>query len=446
MKKVRILNVIALILNVLILGLVGWAIYLTSSILHALVYFTFISNALAGVAALLCIICNIRAIATGKKTPAAIHIMHLTTVVMLTITMATVVGFLGPVAGYGNDVLYNNFSLMGNNFYMHLVIPSLSILAFIFTANASKSKWWHCAFVTIVPALYGTFYLLNSQFQWVKVVGGDQVTYDWYQFVAIAGLWGAVGIFAGMLVVGFGIALLFWLINRGLNNAYFKPLAEPYTASSSYTSSLKEEKEEKPVEEAPEEESAPEEEPVVEAAVVEEEKPQLKEEPKPAKKEEKPAPKKEAKPEPKKEAKPAKKEEAPKKAEPKKAEEKPAKKEEKPAPKKAEPKPAAKKAEPKKAEAKPAKKEEKPAPKKEAKPEPAKEGPTKVYHLTKRKEDGMWAITFVGGQKAVKLFKTKKEAEAALAVLTENQGATALIRNSKGAKAGKFASSIKTNK
>ena len=57
----------------------------------------------------------------------------------------------------------------------------------------------------------------------------------------------------------------------------------------------------------------------------------------------------------------------------------------------------------------------------------------------------MWAITFVGGQKAVKLFKTKKEAEAALKVLTENQGATALIRNSKGAKAGKFASSIKTD-
>ena len=64
---------------------------------------------------------------------------------------------------------------------------------------------------------------------------------------------------------------------------------------------------------------------------------------------------------------------------------------------------------------------------------------------TKRKEDGMWAITFVGGKKPVKLFKTKKEAEEYLAVLTKNQGATALIRNSKGAKAGKFASSIKSD-
>lgn len=90
-------------------------------------------------------------------------------------------------------------------------------------------------------------------------------------------------------------------------------------------------------------------------------------------------------------------------------------------------KPVVKKAQPDKKPAAPAKKEDS----------------KKVYHLTKRKEDGMWAITFVGGTKAVKLFKTKKEAEEALKTLTENQGASALIRNSKGAKAGKFASSIK---
>ena len=94
-------------------------------------------------------------------------------------------------------------------------------------------------------------------------------------------------------------------------------------------------------------------------------------------------------------------------------------------------KPAPKKEEPKKA-----------APKKE---EPKKAEGTKVYHLTKRKEDDMWAITFVGGSKPVKLFKTKKEAEEYLETLTKNQGATALIRNSKGAKAGKFASSIKAD-
>ena len=84
--------------------------------------------------------------------------------------------------------------------------------------------------------------------------------------------------------------------------------------------------------------------------------------------------------------------------------------------------------------------------KKPAAKKPAEKESTKVYHLTKRKEDNMWAITFVGGEKAVKLFKTKKEAEEYLEVLSKNQGATALIRNSKGAKAGKFASSMKNAK
>ncbi len=107
--------------------------------------------------------------------------------------------------------------------------------------------------------------------------------------------------------------------------------------------------------------------------------------------------------------------------------------------------PAPKKEAPKKAPAKkPAPKKAAPAKKPASKPATSKESDTKVYYLTKRKEDGMWAITFVGGQKAVKLFKTKKEAEEHLATLTKNQGATALIRNSKGAKAGKFASSIKS--
>ena len=62
--------------------------------------------------------------------------------------------------------------------------------------------------------------------------------------------------------------------------------------------------------------------------------------------------------------------------------------------------------------------EKKVAAKKPAAKKPAEKESKKVYHLTKRKEDDMWAITFVGGEKAVKLFKTKKEAEEYLEVLS----------------------------
>ena len=82
----------------------------------------------------------------------------------------------------------------------------------------------------------------------------------------------------------------------------------------------------------------------------------------------------------------------------------PAKKE---AVKKAEPskKPAAKKPEAKKPEAK------KPAPKAaEKKPAAKKEEVNfRTYHLVKR-PDGKWEVKYAGGQKAIKLFNTQKEA------------------------------------
>lgn len=78
----------------------------------------------------------------------------------------------------------------------------------------------------------------------------------------------------------------------------------------------------------------------------------------------------------------------------------------------------------------------KPAPKAAAKPEP-KEG-KRVYHVAKR-EDGMWAVKFAGGEKAIKLFKTKVEAEAYTKQMAKNQGGVMLTHNSKGANKGKIA-------
>ena len=87
-------------------------------------------------------------------------------------------------------------------------------------------------------------------------------------------------------------------------------------------------------------------------------------------------------------------------------------------------KPAPKKPLVKKAE--PAKKKE--APKKEA---------TRTYHLVKR-SDGKWEVKFAGGQKAIKLFDTQKEAIEYSKKMAENQGGSMLIHNSKGANKGKI--------
>lgn len=63
---------------------------------------------------------------------------------------------------------------------------------------------------------------------------------------------------------------------------------------------------------------------------------------------------------------------------------------------------------------------------------------TKVYHISKRKEDGKWTIKFAGGEKVIKLFKTKEEAIAYGDAVAGNQGGIVLVHASKGAKAGKI--------
>ena len=89
-------------------------------------------------------------------------------------------------------------------------------------------------------------------------------------------------------------------------------------------------------------------------------------------------------------------------------------------------KPAAKKAEP--AKKAPAKKAAKPEPKKEA---------TRTYHLVKR-SDGKWEVKFAGGQKAIKLFDTQKEAIEYSKKMADNQGGSMLVHNSKGANKGRI--------
>lgn len=98
--------------------------------------------------------------------------------------------------------------------------------------------------------------------------------------------------------------------------------------------------------------------------------------------------------------------------------------------------------------------EEKPAPAKNAAPKKSEEGEKKespkkpagekkdapayrTYHLVKR-DDGKWEVKFAGGQKAIKLFNTQKEAVEYAKVLAENQGGTYLIHNSKGANKGRI--------
>lgn len=64
---------------------------------------------------------------------------------------------------------------------------------------------------------------------------------------------------------------------------------------------------------------------------------------------------------------------------------------------------------------------------------------TRVYHVVKR-SDGKWEVKFAGGEKAIKLFNTQKEAVEYSKVMAENQDGALLVHNSKGKNKGKIKS------
>jgi len=102
-------------------------------------------------------------------------------------------------------------------------------------------------------------------------------------------------------------------------------------------------------------------------------------------------------------------------------------------------KPAAKKPAPaKKAEPKKAAPAKKPAPKAAPKKEEKKPVDFRNYHVSKRKEDGKWQVKYAGGEKAIKLFDTQKEALEYTNKMAANQGGSVLVHASKGAQKGKI--------
>ena len=78
-----------------------------------------------------------------------------------------------------------------------------------------------------------------------------------------------------------------------------------------------------------------------------------------------------------------------------------------------------------------------PAKKAPAKKPVKKEVNYRTYHLVKR-NDGMWEVKFAGGSKAIKLFKTQKEALAYSEKMAENQGASVAVHASKGKSKGRI--------
>ena len=79
----------------------------------------------------------------------------------------------------------------------------------------------------------------------------------------------------------------------------------------------------------------------------------------------------------------------------------------------------------------------KPAPKAAPKKEEKKVVDFRNYHVAKR-ADGKWQVKYAGGEKAIKLFDTQKEALEYTKKMAANQGGSVLVHASNGAQKGKI--------
>ena len=128
-----------------------------------------------------------------EKYPTWVVIVKMIAVICLTVTFLTVLGYLAPLMGF-------LAVFEGANFYMHLIVPVLSIVTFILLEPKVDIKFkWN--FFSIIPTgTYGTIYIICvAAFNDYGNVSG----WDWYAFGTYGIGIGLVMLF-GLNLVGFG--------------------------------------------------------------------------------------------------------------------------------------------------------------------------------------------------------------------------------------------------
>ena len=353
-------------------------------------YFTVESCLFLGLVALIEIPFLINSISKRRYlVPGFLQALKLVAVTMTTLTMITALSWLSVAFG---------FALMveGVNLFLHILIPALGLLTFIIFEAQSRYKIKHAFYVAIPMAGYIFFYFAAIFLFDIGIKDWYVLAYDYAEGVRSEN----VNILKSILsIVIFLIApvvlsLVICLLNKLFYKAFFvrKPLPNPEDTKTPEGKKVVIIKDVKKDEEATEpelvEDEAPEE--VKEEPVEEPEEEEAEEEPVEEKNEEK-----------------AKKPASSKKS--------------------ADSKPKAKKEPAKKA---PAKKAAQPV----ASSEFGKyEGKTRVYHISQSKSvDGQWQVKLAGGDKAIKIFKTQKEAIDFAKGLIRTQGGSIRIHSMKG--------------
>lgn len=198
-----------LFFNFLIVVLVLISVYLMfttsdgiikGSKLKALRYFTVQSNIFMGVSSFISLY---YLLFKKDKYPTWITILKLMSTTCLTLTFLTVMFYLGPLMGF-------NMVFLGANLYMHLFIPVISIITFIFIEPKVGLKFKFNFFSTIPSGTYGTIYIICLiAFNDFGNIDG----WDWYAFGSL-GLGIGFVMLIGLNLVAFGSSLLLYYLYK----------------------------------------------------------------------------------------------------------------------------------------------------------------------------------------------------------------------------------------
>ena len=232
MAQKKSLSIISIVLNFIVFGLtVIWTILIVAGVkfnknagveilflasnVENLKYFTVDSNVLAGIAAIIYAILQIKRLKGSVQTmPKWVYALKLAGTAGITLTMFVTMFFLAPQ--YKDDW----FSLFrGVNFFFHLVSPMLCIITFLALEPAEEHPFKYTLFGVLPMVAYSFFYTTNVM---VHLENGIPLKkYDWYDFLG-GNLSNAFITIPVMLLVTWGITILLWWVNKIISKRCYK--------------------------------------------------------------------------------------------------------------------------------------------------------------------------------------------------------------------------------
>ena len=205
-RSIRIRKILSVLLNLAMFLMVAWSVgkmfffrgtgNMQVSGAWAFIYFTVDSNVLCAAA---CLLAALYRAASGKM-PWWVLIFKYIGTTAVTVTLMTVVVFLGPVLGYTG-------MFSGINLYLHLLAPLAAILSFVFWDDERKLNKKFIGLSVLPTFLYGMVYL----YQVVCVGAENGGWHDFYGF-NMGGRW-YVSVVAMLLATA-----LLGVILRSLHN------------------------------------------------------------------------------------------------------------------------------------------------------------------------------------------------------------------------------------